>query len=350
MINKIVKFDGCNIGRDYPPYIVAELSANHAGDINVALDSVLAAKKAGASAIKLQTYTADSMTIDSLLPEFLITDGLWKGSSLYELYKKAEMPIEWHKEIFRYAREIGITCFSTPFDEAAVDLLEELDVPGYKVASFEAVDLPLIRYIAGTGKPMFMSTGMANFDEISEMVQTARDAGCDDLVILHCISGYPTPYKDFNLRTMVDIQEKFDVLVGLSDHSLNNTVALAATSLGAVFIEKHFMINNELDSPDSSFSILPEQLEALVNETHNIWLSLGDVSYERQFSEKANLKFRRSLYFIQDITKGEVIKRHHIKRIRPGYGLPPKFQEDLIGKRAKEMIKAGTAATFELVE
>ncbi len=337
------------ISPEHFPYIIAELSANHNGNIERARATIKAAKEAGADAIKIQTYTADTMTIDCDTEDFQIHGGLWDGYKLYDLYKWAETPFEWHKELFDYAGDIGITIFSTPFDETAVDLLESLNAPAYKVASFEAVDLPLIRYIASAGKPMIMSTGMANLEETEEMVQTARDAGCHDIILLHCISSYPAPVEQSNLLTIPDMKKRFGVQVGLSDHTLTNTASVVAASLGATVIEKHFIPDRNEKGPDSEFSIDPVQLKALVKETQDAWLSLGTAGYERKPAEEASLKFRRSVYFVKDIKAGETITQEHIRRIRPGFGLPPKFEPELIGKRAKVDIKRGTPANWDLV-
>lgn len=345
-----MEINGRKIGNGLKPYIVAELSANHSGNIQHALDTILEAKKRGADAIKLQTYLADSMTIDCDASDFYIKTGPWKGSTLYDLYKKAETPYEWHQELFDYAGEIGITCFSTPFHESAVDLLEKLNAPAYKVASFEAIDLPLISYIAKTHKPMIISTGMASFDEINEMLETARTAGCKDLILLHCVSGYPTPIQQSNVLTVPDMMNQFNVDVGLSDHSLSNTASLAAISHGACLIEKHVTLSRSIDSPDSSFSIEPDELESLCQEANDTWLSLGTAGYKRKPVEEENIIFRRSIYFIENMEAGEVISDKHIRRIRPGYGLAPKYESQIIGRKVKDKIKAGTPTSWELID
>lgn len=344
-----ITINGRKIGQDYPPYIIAELSANHNGILQKALDTITAAKKCGADAIKLQTYSADTMTIDCDSEEFYIRDGLWDGYKLYDLYKEAQTPFEWHKAMFDHARNIGITCFSTPFDETAVDLLEDMNVPAYKVASFEATDLPLIKYMASTKKPMIMSTGMANLDEIEEMVSTARQAGCKDLILLHCISSYPAPIEQSNLLTIPDMHKRLGVQVGLSDHTTSNTASVVSAALGATLIEKHFILDRNDKGPDSAFSIEPNELEALCKETKDAWLSLGKVGYERKPAEEANAKFRRSVYFVKDISAGEIIIQEHIRRVRPGFGLPPKFEANILGKTAKVDIKRGTATSWDLI-
>ena len=344
-----IVINGRMIGSDYPPYIIAELSANHNGELQKALDTITKAKACGADAIKLQTYTADTMTIDSDNDDFYIHGGLWDGYKLYDLYKEAQTPFEWHKAMFDHARKIGITCFSTPFDETAVDLLEDLNAPAYKVASFEATDLPLIKYIASTKKPLIMSTGMANFEEIEEMVDTAKSAGCKDLILLHCISSYPAPVDQSNLLTILDMRKKLNVQIGLSDHSTTNTTSVVASALGATLIEKHFILDRSEKGPDSEFSINPAELTSLCKETKDAWLSLGQAGYERKPAEEANIKFRRSVYFIKDISAGDVITKEHVRRIRPGFGLPPKFENEIIGMTVKEDIKSGTATSWSLV-
>ena len=337
------------ISTDYPPYIVAELSANHNGDLDLAKKIIKMTKDCGADAVKIQTYTADTMTIDSDRDDFQITSGLWEGYKLYDLYKWAETPFEWHKELFNYANDIGITCFSTPFDETAVDLLEDLNTPAYKIASFEAIDLPLISYVASTGKPLIISTGMANYDEISEAVTTARDSGCKDLVLLHCVSSYPSPPEVYNLRTIIDLYDQFNTMVGLSDHTLGINVALASIPLGACLIEKHVTLSREEKSPDSEFSLEPNELRNLCEGALTVWKSLGSINYELNEIEKGSIKFRRSIYAIKDIKAGEFISKSNIKRIRPGYGLPPKYFDDLLDKIAKVDIQRGTAISWDLI-
>ena len=343
-----IVIDGRKIGPEHPPYMVAELSANHNGKLQKALDTITKVKACGADAVKLQTYTADTMTIDSDHEDFCIQGGLWDGYKLYDLYKEAETPFEWHKTMFDHARKIGITCFSTPFDETAVNLLEDLNVSAYKVASFEATDLPLIKYIASTRKPLIMSTGMANLEEIEEMVATAREAGCKDMVVLHCLSSYPAPIEQSNLLTIPDLSKRLGVQVGLSDHTVTNTASVVATSLGATLIEKHFILNRSDKGPDSEFSIEPSELELLCMEVKDAWTSLGVAGYERKPAEELNIKFRRSVYFVKDIKSGEIIQPEHIRRIRPGFGLMPKFEEQMIGKTVKQDIKRGTATSWEL--
>lgn len=341
---------GRPIGAGHPPYVVAELSGNHNGDLGRALALVEMAKEAGADAVKLQTYTADTITIDHDSPEFTISGTLWDGRSLHELYDEAHTPWDWHPALLDKAREVGITMFSAPFDDTAIAFLESLDVPAYKIASFEAVDLPLIAQVAATGKPMIISTGMANLDEIGEAVDTARKAGCPDLVLLHCVSGYPTPADESNLRTMADLAKRFDTTVGLSDHTLGTAVSVAAVGLGAALIEKHVTLSRADGGPDSSFSLEPDELALLVSSCRDAWDALGDVNYNRKESESGNAMFRRSLYAVSDIAAGEVLTKDHVRSIRPGFGLAPKHLPDLLGRQAKQAIPRGTAMSWDLVK
>ena len=338
------------IGPAHPPYIIAELSANHNGVLARALETIDAAVRCGADAIKLQTYTADTMTIDCDRPEFIIKGGLWDGYKLYDLYKWAQTPFEWHQAMFEHARMRGITVFSTPFDESAVDLLESLDAPAYKVASFEVTDLPLIRYVASTGKPMIMSTGMASEIEIQEAVTTAREAGCKNLVLLHCISSYPAPMDQANLRQMAELALRFGTIPALSDHTLGTTASVAAVALGACVIEKHFTLSRADKGPDSAFSIEPAEFEKLCQDTRDVWSALGKVGYERQLAEESSKVFRRSVYFVRDVAAGAVVTADDIRRIRPGMGLAPKHFDTLIGKRLKVGITRGTATSWDLFD
>jgi pseudaminic acid synthase len=338
------------IGPDQPPYIIAELSANHNGSLERALHTIDAAKRCGADAVKLQTYTADTMTIDSDAPDFMIKGGLWNGFKLYDLYKWAETPYEWHEAMFEHARKIGITIFSTPFDETAVDLLEGLNAPAYKIASFEIVDLPLIRYVASTGRPMIMSTGMASESEIEEAVTTARDAGCKNLVLLHCISSYPAPMDQANLRQIPELAKRFGVLTGLSDHTMGTTASVAAIALGACVIEKHFTLSRADKGPDSEFSLEPSDLERLCIETKEAWRALGKSGFERQKAEELSKVFRRSLYFVKDLPAGHVISAEDIRRIRPGMGLAPKYLERIIGKRIRLEVKSNRPVQLQDID
>lgn len=322
---------GRRIASDEPPYIIAELSANHNGRFETALQIIDEAKKAGADAIKLQTYTADTITLDSDTEQFQIHGGLWDGKTLYQLYQEAHMPWDWHKPLFEHARRRGITIFSSPFDNTAVDLLEDLNAPAYKIASFEAVDLPLIRYVASTGKPMIISTGMADAQEIQEAIEAAREGGCRELAILHCVSGYPAPAADYNLRTMLDMKERFGLATGLSDHTLDNTTAIASVALGASIIEKHFTLDRSGGGPDDSFSLEPTELAALCRDSKTAWAALGKVDYGRKSSEQGNAQFRRSLYFVKDLKAGEVITADAVRSVRPGFGVAPKELGRLLG-------------------
>ncbi|EGQ8088528.1 pseudaminic acid synthase [Vibrio vulnificus] len=345
-----ITIDGRKIGPDYPPYIIAELSANHNGDINRAFKIMEEAKKAGADAIKLQTYTHETITMDCDSEEFQIHGGLWDGQTLYELYKGAHMPWEWHKPLFEKAKELGITIFSSPFDFTAVELLEDLYAPAYKIASFEVIDLPLIKRVAQTGKPMIISTGMANEEEIAEAIKTAKDNGCQELVVLHCVSGYPAPAEQYNLRTITDIAQRFDVLSGLSDHTIDNATAVTSIALGACLIEKHVTMDRNGGGADDSFSLEPQELKALCQDTKTAWQALGRVNYERTEAEKGNAKFRRSLYVVTDIEAGEALTPENVRSIRPGFGLAPKHYDDILGRKAKAKIVRGTALQFDLLE
>ena len=341
-MNAHISINGRKIGTDYAPYIIAEMSANHNGSIENAFKIIEQAKRCGADAVKLQTYTADTITLNSRAPEFMIRGTLWDGQSLHELYQKAHMPWDWHKPLFDFAREQGITIFSSPFDFSAVDLLESLNAPAYKIASFEMVDLPLIRYVAQTGKPMIISTGMADADEIAEAVETAKSAGCRELVVLHCVSGYPAPAADYNLRTLPDMAARFDTLVGLSDHTLDNTTAVASVVLGACVIEKHFTLDRNGGGADDSFSLEPDGLQALCRDSKTAWQALGRVHYGLKSSEQGNVQFRRSLYFVKDLQKGDTIDETCIRSVRPGFGIAPKHFDELIGKRLTRNVQANT--------
>jgi len=344
-----MKIHNRTVSNKSKPYIIAELSANHNGSINRAFESIKAANDAGADAVKIQTYTADTMTIDCNLDDFKIKGGFWNGRKLYELYKEAGTPYEWHKPLFDYAKEVGITIFSTPFDETAVDLLEELNTPAYKISSFEMVDLPLVKYVAQTGKPIIISTGMASLKEIEEVVQVAKENGCQDLVLLHCISSYPAPEEQSNLRTIPDLAERFGVLSGLSDHTLGTTVATTSVALGACVIEKHFTLSRADKGPDSGFSLEPSELKQLCKDTKIAWQSLGKAGYEIKGAEEGNTKFRRSIYAVKDIKRGERLTAENIKRIRPGLGLKPKYWGEVLSSNAICNIARGTPISFDLI-
>lgn len=341
------EINGRKVGPDHPPYIIAELSANHNGSLERALQTIDAAKRCGASAIKLQTYTADTMTIDCDRPDFMVKGGLWDGFKLYDLYKWAQTPFEWHQAMFEYAKRIGITVFSTPFDESAVDLLERLSAPAYKIASFENTDLPLIQYVARIGKPMIMSTGMATEDEIAEAVETARSAGCKDLVLLHCISSYPAPIDQANILQMPELARRFGTIPGLSDHTMGTAVSVAAVALGASVIEKHFTLSRADKGPDSEFSLEPVELERLCKETLEAWQALGKAGYQRHVAEEGSKVFRRSVYFMSDLPAGSVVGPADIRRIRPGLGLAPKHFDLLVGRRLKVAVKRGTPTSWD---
>ena len=341
-----ISIAGRRIASDQPPYVIAELSANHNGSLDTALKIISAAKKAGADAVKLQTYTADTITLNCDSEEFQIHGGLWDGKTLYQLYQEAHMPWDWHKPLFDHARQQEITIFSSPFDSTAVDLLEDLNAPAYKIASFEAVDLPLIRYVAGTGKPMIISTGMADAQEIQEAIDAAHEGGCRELAILHCVSGYPAPAQDYNLRTIPNMVERFGLVTGLSDHTLDNTTAIASVVLGASIIEKHFTLDRNGGGPDDSFSLEPAELAALCRDSKTAWSALGEVDYGRKSSEQGNAQFRRSLYFVEDLQVGDIITPEVVRSVRPGYGLPPGKMGELIGRRVGVSIKKNTAVTW----
>lgn len=345
-----IHIGGRRIGADAQPYVVAELSANHNGELATALKIIDAAKRAGADAVKLQTYRPDTITLDCDADDFRITGGLWDGRTLFDLYAEAHMPWEWHQPLFAHARKIGITIFSSPFDNSAIDLLETLDAPAYKIASFEAVDLPLIEYAASTGKPLIISTGMANADEIEEAVGAARRAGCTELALLRCVSGYPAPAADYNLRTIPDMARRFGVIAGLSDHTRDNSTAIAAVALGAAIVEKHVTLDRRAGGPDDSFSLEPAELAGLCRDLSTAWQALGGVSYECRDSERAGIKFRRSLYAVADIRKGEEITLRNVRSIRPGLGLPPKYLGDILGRRAAVDIAFGAPIGFGLLE
>lgn len=333
-----------------PPYVIAELSANHNGSLDRAKLSIKIAKECGVDAVKIQTYRADTMTIDCESDDFIVKGGLWNGYKLYDLYAEAHTPYDWHKELFRFANEIGITLFSTPFDESAVDLLESLNTPAYKIASFELTDLPLISYVAKRGKPMLMSTGMATEEEISEALECARSSGCSSLLLFHCISSYPTPIEQANLKSINRLKKQFGVCVGLSDHTIGNLAATTAVALGASAIEKHFTVSRADKGPDSDFSIEPSELKGLVKEVKDTWLSLGKNELIRPEVENKSKVFRRSLYFVSDLKAGSIIKPADVRRIRPGFGLPPKFFDEIIGRRTKCDVSFGEAVSFEKIE
>ncbi len=346
-MRKEIIIDGRSIGPKNPPYIIAEMSANHNGSIERALETIKIASECGVDAIKMQTYTADTMTIDCDNEEFLINGGLWNGFKLYDLYKWAETPYDWHEVLFKYASKLGVTLFSTPFDETAVDLLEELNTPAYKVASFELTDIPLIKYIASKKKPIILSTGMSSEEEIKEALNAISEEKNDQIILLHCISSYPAPIEKSNLHQMTNISNKFDVLAGLSDHTLGTTISITAVALGAMVIEKHFTISRDDKGPDSEFSIQPNELKELCTKTKEAWLSLGKEGFNRDNIESQSKLHRRSIYFVKDKKAGEKIEKNDIKRIRPGNGLAPKFLKEILGKTLKEDVKRGDYTSWD---
>ena len=339
-----MKIAGRPIGRDHAPYLIAELSANHNGSLERALNIVRAAKEAGADAVKLQTYRPDTITLDSDRPEFLIHGGLWDGKRLYDLYQWAHMPWEWHAPLFALGRQLGITIFSSPFDFSAIDLLADLDAPAYKIASFEAIDLPLIRYAAQTGKPLIISTGMANEREIGAALETAHKHGCGEVALLHCVSGYPAPAAEYHLATIPDMRQRFGVEVGLSDHTLGTATAVA---LGATLIEKHFTLRRADGGPDCAFSMEPEELAQLAADTRTAWSAIGAPRYSLSASEQHNIQFRRSLYLVQTVAAGERLTAAHVRSVRPGLGLPPADYDRVLNAVARRDLTANTPLSWD---
>ena len=345
-----MKIANREIGKSHKPYIIAEMSGNHNGDITRAIELIKAAKDAGADAVKLQTYTADTITINHDSEEFMIRGGLWDGAKLYDLYEQAHTPWDWHKTLFDEAENIGITIFSSPFDHTAVDFLESLNAPAYKIASFELIDLPLIRKVAATGKPMIMSTGNANLAEIEEAVAAAKGAGAKDIVLLHCTSGYPTPASQANISTMAVMQDAYGVEVGLSDHTMDIGVSVAAVALGASVIEKHFTLARADGGPDSGFSLEKEELKSLVTNCNMAFQSIGKPNFISTEVELQTKVHRRSLYVVKDIKKGQVFTEEHVRSIRPGNGILPKYLDDVLGKKATSDLNYGTPLKFSHYE
>jgi N-acetylneuraminate synthase len=348
----MINVQGRNIGFEYEPFVIAEMSGNHNQSLSRALEIVDEAAFAGAHALKIQTYTAETMTIDVSEREFSIRDpqSLWAGQALFDLYQTAHTPWEWHQPIFERAAEHGMIGFSTPFDESAVDYLEKLNVPMYKIASFENTDLPLIKYVASTGKPLIISTGMATLDELEEMVTTAREAGCIDLILLKCTSTYPASPLNTNITTIPDLRQRFGCQVGISDHTLGIGVALGAVAHRATVIEKHFTLRRSDGGVDSAFSIEPFELRQLVVESKRVWQSIGSIAYGPTEAETNSLIHRRSIYVIEDVVIGEFISKVNVRRIRPGLGLPPKHFDDVIGRRFTKNVKRGTPLAWDLIE
>ncbi|MEC1901572.1 pseudaminic acid synthase [Bacillus atrophaeus] len=346
-----INIDGKSIGPHHPPFIIAEMSGNHNQSLERAFNIIESAAKAGAHALKIQTYTADTMTLNMNTKDFTIEDNnsLWSGSTLYTLYQQAYTPWEWHKPIFDKCRELGMIPLSTPFDESAVDFLEDLGVPIYKIASFENTDIPLIKKVAATGKPIIISTGMATVAEIDETIRAAKEAGCKELILLKCTSTYPASPENTNISTIPHMKELFNCQVGLSDHTMGTGVAVASVALGATVIEKHFTLSRADGGVDSSFSLEPHELKELVIETERAWQALGQITYGPTDKEKASLKFRRSIYVKKDIKAGEIFTKENIKVVRPGYGLEPKYFDLIIGRTAKKHISAGTPLGWDYI-
>jgi len=341
-----VHISGRKIGTGQPPYIIAEMSGNHNGSLDQALEMVNRAKISGADAVKLQTYTPDTITLDHDGLEFTIREGPWDGRTLHDLYEEAYTPWEWQRHLFERARDIGITAFSSVFDETAVDFLESLDTPAYKISSFELVDLPLIRYCAATGKPLILSTGMAHLGEIQEAVHAASEAGCRELILMHCISGYPALPEDYNLRTIPHMAEAFSTPVGVSDHTLGASVPVTAVALGACAVEKHFTLSRSFGGPDAGFSMEPGEFKTMVEECQTAFKAAGRVHYEPVGAESGNRELRRSLYAVEDVLEGELLKPAKVRSIRPGRGLPPKYLQDVLGRRAACDISRGTPLSW----
>ncbi len=338
------------IGEGKPVFIIAELSANHGGDIEIALNSLKAMKDAGADAVKLQTYTADTLTIDSNKDDFKIHHGtIWDGITLYKLYQEAYTPWEWQPKIKKAADDLGLECFSSPFDKSAVDFLEKMNVPAYKIASFEITDIPLIEYAASKGKPIIISTGIAEMSDIEEALKVCRISGNNDIALLKCTSSYPAPMEEINLKTIPDMKNRFNVEIGLSDHTLGYTISAAAVALGAVIIEKHFILDKSIGGPDASFSLTPDEFKLMVNSVRDTEKALGSVRYELSEKTKSSRAFSRSLYVVKDIKEGEVFTEENIKSIRPGFGMHPRHLKEILGKRAKCNIEKGTRLNWELV-
>ena len=347
----MIKIGNREIGPQHAPFVIAEMSGNHNQSLERALEIVEAAAKSGAHALKIQTYTPDTMTLDLDEREFHISDpkSLWAGTSLYKLYGEAYTPWEWHRPIFDRARELGIIAFSTPFDDTAVDFLESLDVPCYKIASFENTDLPLIRRVAATGKPLIISTGMATVAELDETVRAAREAGCTDLILLKCTSTYPATAENTNILTIPHMRELFGCQVGLSDHTIGMGVSVASVALGATVIERHFTLNRADGGVDSTFSMEPAEIAQLVVETERAWQALGKVSYGATEAEKKSIMFRRSLYVVQDLKAGDVLTNENVRAIRPGFGLPTKYLDVVLGKTVRRDVNCGIALTWDML-
>ena len=347
--SEVVTIEGRRIGAEFPPYVIAEISGNHNGDINNAIDLITIAKDSGADAVKIQTYTPDTITIKSDRGEFKIKGGLWDGYTLYDLYEKAHTPWDWHETLFEHAKKIGITLFSSFSDDTAVDFLEGLGCPAYKIGSLEIVDLPLIRKAASTGKPLLISTGMSSKEEISEALEAAKSQGCVDIILLHCTSSYPSTYKEANLKRIIELQKMHNGVVGLSDHTLDNITSLVSIPFGSSVIEKHIVISKDKETVDSKFSIDPTQLKTLVNDVNKAWYSIGSSDFELTEGEGKTYKYRPSIYVIKDINKGDLIANDSIRIIRPGLGIKPKFYDKVVGMEANTDIVRGTPLSWDMI-
>lgn len=349
---KEIKIGNFHIGSEHPPFVIAEMSGNHNQSLGRALMLVEEAAKAGAHALKLQTYTADTMTLKLDSGEFFIKDegNLWKGETLHNLYEKAHTPWEWHKPIFEKAKSLGMVALSSAFDESSVDFLESLDVPCYKIASFENIDIPLIKKVAATGKPIIMSTGMASLAELEDAVKAATESGCSELILLKCTSTYPASAENTNISTIPHMRDLFDCQVGLSDHTMGIGVSVGAVALGATVIEKHFTLRRKDGGVDSTFSMEPEEFQQLVHETKQAWLADGNVSYGPTDKELKSLKFRRSIYISEDIKAGDILTTENLRTIRPGLGLAPKYYDQLLGKKVNKDLDKGTAMAWGYIE
>ena len=344
-----MKIGNRHIGSDYPCFIIAELSANHGHNIEIAKETIRAAKRAGADAIKLQTYTADTITIDCDKDDFLIKGTIWEGRKLYDLYREAFLPWEWHQELFETAKEEGLICFSSPFDKTAVDFLEELNAPAYKIASFEITDIPLIEYAASKQKPMIISTGIADDKDIELAIETCRKVGNNEIILLKTSSQYPAKIEDAHLKMIPDLAERFKVLSGLSDHTSGEFVPIVAVALGAVMIEKHFILDRSIGGPDASFSLDEAEFKKMVDAVRNTEKALGKIDYKLTEKAAQSRKFSRSLYIVEDVRKGDLITVHNIRSIRPGFGLHPKFYNQILGKTFNQNIKKGTPLSFDQI-
>ncbi len=350
IMKKEIEIDGKLIGEGHPVFTVAELSANHLHDLNRAKEIIAAAASAGADAVKLQTYRPDTLTLDCHTDEFLATPGSpWEGQNLYDLYKEAYTPWEWHGELMDYAKGLGLTCFSSPFDFTSIDFLESLNVPAYKIASFEIMDIPLIRKAAETGKPIIISTGIAGIRDIQLALDTCREAGNDRVILLKCVSEYPTPYHEINLATIPNMKDTFGCPVGLSDHSMGSCVPVAAVTLGACMVEKHLTLKRSDGGPDGSFSMEPDEFGSMVTDLKNAGAALGNVSYELTERQKKSRERGRSLYVSKDVKKGEIFTAENVKSVRPGYGLPPKYYDTILGRKATRDLKTGDALKWEYI-